>query len=226
MKKLIIFIILLIAIESYIERDEEEGDIKEIDISSVYDKDDKVLLSEVADSISYISLETDSSCFIGKIRNPDKNIQFAKDRFFISDGDNLFSFENSGKFLFKIGRQGKGPGEYFRIDNFTVLNKQKLVVILIAVSCDRPVCNNKNPIFDKYDISSFEYKAELVRAIEKIGQKNLSYWFEGYAEENEKEYIIINIQNDSLCAKGKILVTDWNKMEGIKKSKGQGYVGA
>jgi hypothetical protein len=98
-------------------------------------------------------------------------------------------------------------------------------VILTVESCDRSICDNKNPIFDKYDINSFEYKTELIKQIEKIGQKNLSYWFESYTKENEKEYIIINIQNDSLCAKGKILVNDWNKIEGIKRTKGQSYVG-
>ena len=101
-----------------------------------------------------------------------------------------------------------------------------LFVILTVVSCDRPICSNKNPVFDKYDINSFEYKTELLKQIEKIGQKNLSYWFESYIKENEKEYIIINIKNNSLCAKGKIMVKDWNKIEGIKGTSGQSYVGA
>jgi hypothetical protein len=101
-----------------------------------------------------------------------------------------------------------------------------LFVILTVVSCDRPICSNKNPVFDKYDINSFEYKTELLKQIEKIGQKNLSYWFESYIKENEKEYIIINIKNNSLCAKGKILVKDWNKIEEIKRTSGQSYVGA
>jgi len=107
----------------------------------------------------------------------------------------------------------------------TILIILIIVVILTVESCDRSICDNKNPIFDKYDINSFEYKTELIKQIEKIGQKNLSYWFESYTKENEKEYIIINIQNDSLCAKGKILVNDWNKIEGIKRTKGQSYVG-
>ena len=101
-----------------------------------------------------------------------------------------------------------------------------LFVILTVVSCDRPICSNKNPVFDKYDINSFEYKTELLKQIEKIGQKNLSYWFESYIKENEKEYIIINIKNNSLYAKGKILVKDWNKIEEIKITSGQSYVGA
>ncbi|MDY0282023.1 MAG: hypothetical protein RBR35_15840 [Salinivirgaceae bacterium] len=101
-----------------------------------------------------------------------------------------------------------------------------LLVILTAVSCDRPNCHNKNPIFEKYEISSVDYKTELIQQIEKIGQQNLTFWFESYIKENEKEYIIVNIQHDSLCAKGKILVNDWNKIEGIRRTNGQSYSGA
>jgi hypothetical protein len=108
----------------------------------------------------------------------------------------------------------------------TILIISTLVVFLTAVSCDRPACDNKNPIFDNYDINSVEYKAELIKQIEKIGHENLSYWLESYTAENEKEYIVVYIQNDSLCAKGKILVTDWKKIEGIRRTKGGSYRGA
>jgi hypothetical protein len=101
-----------------------------------------------------------------------------------------------------------------------------VILILTSVSCNRPTCNNKNPIFDKYEIKSKAYKIELIQQIEAIGQQNLRYWFESYLIENEKEYIRVNIQNDSLCAKGQILVNDWHKIEGIKRTKGKGYSGA
>ncbi len=100
------------------------------------------------------------------------------------------------------------------------------LMILIVVSCNRPNCENKNLIFDKYDIDSEEYKTELLNQIEKYGQKNLTYWFDSYIKENGNEYIIVNIQNHALCAKGKIQVNDWNKIEGIKTTQGKGYVGA
>ena len=43
-----------------------------------------------------------------------------------------------------------------------------LFVILTVVSCESPICSNKNPVFDKYNINSFEYKTELLKQIEKI----------------------------------------------------------
>ncbi|MBS2101020.1 hypothetical protein [Carboxylicivirga linearis] len=100
------------------------------------------------------------------------------------------------------------------------------ILALMLASCDRPNCENKNPIFDKYDVGSERYKTELVAQIKHYGQKNLKYWFDSYIKENGNEYIIINIQNDSLCAKGKVLVRNWNKLEGIKQTQGKGYRGA
>lgn len=109
--------------------------------------------------------------------------------------------------------------------------KTKLIILiqlvtLLFVTCDRPACKNTNPKFDSYDITSLEYKTELIKQIEEIGQENLSYWFDSYVEENNREYIIVNIQDDSLCAKCKILVNKWDKLEGIKRAKGKSYEGA
>jgi hypothetical protein len=101
-----------------------------------------------------------------------------------------------------------------------------LLMIIATVSCDRPNCENSNLIFDKYDIYSEEYKTELLSQIKINGQNNLTYWFDNYVEKDGEEYIIVKIQNDSLCAKGVIKVDDWYKIEGIKRTKGKGYVGA
>lgn len=40
------------------------------------------------------------------------------------------SFDYSGKFLLRFGNKGKGPNEYFHIDDFTLLETYKRVVIL------------------------------------------------------------------------------------------------
>ena len=46
-----------------------------------------------------------------------------------------------------------------------------LFVILTVVSCESPICSNKNPVFDKYNINSFEYKTELLKQIEKSDKR-------------------------------------------------------
>lgn len=100
------------------------------------------------------------------------------------------------------------------------------IIILVITSCDRPKCENKNPIFDEFNIDSEKYKLELLNQINKYGKENLTYWLDSYLEDNGKEYIIVNIQNNYLCAKGMIRVKDWSKLKGIKRTKGIGYIGA
>ena len=132
MKYFFLIVLLLVLLTTCDKNEQKSEGIKKIDVSSAFGQNDKVFLSEIADSISYIQLQSDSNCIIGDIRKPDKNIQFGLDRFFINDGKNLFSFNNSGAFLFKIGRQGKGPGEYISIDNFSILEKYRLILIYSA----------------------------------------------------------------------------------------------
>lgn len=93
-------------------------------------------------------------------------------------------------------------------------------------SCDRSICKNQDPVFDRSSYDSQEYKQELADHIGKIGMDNLHYWFDAYVQQNGNDYILVNIQNDSLCATGMIRMKDWNKLEGIKRAKGVSYKGA
>lgn len=106
----------------------------------------------------------------------------------------------------------------------------KKVLFLIGLlstmySCDRPNCENQNPIFDKYEMNSKEYKLELWKQINTIGQNDLRYWFDKYVEEGKKDFMVVYIQNDDLCAKGKILVRNWEEFRGLRTTK-KGYGGA
>lgn len=101
-----------------------------------------------------------------------------------------------------------------------------VVVMLITLACDRRPCKNTNPVFDRYSSSDIEYKTELAKQIQTIGINNLDYWFDDYLEKNEREYILVYIQGKGLCAKGEILMEEWNKLEGIRKTRGKGYRGA
>lgn len=70
-------------------------------------------LSEIIDSLSYVPLETTDESYIGTI---DKLIEF-NNRIYILDkmSNGIFCFSNAGKFVFKIQRIGKGPGEYIKL---------------------------------------------------------------------------------------------------------------
>jgi|GEM_PF-669551 len=99
-------------------------------------------------------------------------------------------------------------------------------LILVLSSCDRSTCKNQDPIFDRSSYDSQEYKQELADRIDQLGMDDLHYWFDSYVQQNGNDYILVDIQNDSLCAKGMIQVKDWSMIEGIKRTKGASYKGA
>lgn len=77
----------------------------------------QINISSIADSISYISLETSPNCLISEI----KEVQQNSDKLFIrSKNGELFCFSKSGKFLNKIGRKGKGPKEYYFLLDYVI----------------------------------------------------------------------------------------------------------
>ncbi|HEY3371154.1 MAG TPA: hypothetical protein VGK10_09920 [Prolixibacteraceae bacterium] len=110
----------------------------------------------------------------------------------------------------------------------TILKHFLTLVIFTAllIACDRPVCKNTNPLFDKYPPDSREYKAELIKQLERIDQSKLSYWFNEYYESNGQEQLFFNIQGDGLCAVIVLNVEEWGKLEELRQKKGQSYRGA
>jgi hypothetical protein len=100
-------------------------------------------------------------------------------------------------------------------------------LLIFVVSCDRPICKNTNPIFDKYLPVRKEYKDELIKKLEKIERTKLTYWMDNYQKIGNSQFIYANIQGDGLCAKIVLKIESSKKgIEGILKNKGNGYIGA
>lgn len=96
---------------------EARDEMVEINLGTALKKIRKnILLSEVAEEISYIKLETTEECIIEKI---EKLVRF-KDGVFISNESQFFQFDTSGHFIRTFGSIGKGPGEYIRIADFAI----------------------------------------------------------------------------------------------------------
>lgn len=79
------------------------------------------------DSISYVFLETTADNLIGSI---DK-FMCVNGKFFILDRyltNTVYCFDGTGKFLYKIDKQGKGPGEYIKINDFYVDDSETVYV--------------------------------------------------------------------------------------------------
>lgn len=98
----VIFVIVLLSLFSCQKKNESVV----IDLN----RNDKVSIFDLVDSISVIKLETRPECLIKRMNQ----IIFHKNRFYIFDKSlfSVFCFDKSGKYLFKIHKQGRGPDEY------------------------------------------------------------------------------------------------------------------
>lgn len=102
-------------------------------------------------------------------------------------------------------------------------------MVLTAVcftSCDRPKCNNENPIFENNEPNSKKYKEELARQLKVVDQKELRYWLQKYEKQNGNESLYFHIQGGELCAILHLSMNHWDKLESIREKKGIGRRGA
>lgn len=83
-------------------------------------------LSDFADSLFCIPLETNSKCVIGGVITD----VFMTDEFiFIVEPKSIKKFSKIGKFICSIGRSGKGPGEFPEIGSISIDRKKKEIYI-------------------------------------------------------------------------------------------------
>lgn len=71
-------------------------------------------LSELIDSMTYIPLEINDDCVLGHVQTA----RMCDDRILVKDDKGLFVFNRDGKFLFQVGRNGRGPSEHLGIQTF------------------------------------------------------------------------------------------------------------
>jgi hypothetical protein len=83
-------------------------------VEGIEDPGSKVFLSEVAENIEFVQLETTDECVIGKSYR-----LFFSDRYIIvsdwQQNNLLFLFDRTGKYIRKTGDRGQGPGEYLSV---------------------------------------------------------------------------------------------------------------
>ncbi len=85
-------------------------------------------MSSFFKTVRFISLETKKECLIGNI----DEIKIKNDTVFVLDkkiSKSLFIFDKSGKFIRKIGKLGRGPGEYERLSSFSIDRTRNQILI-------------------------------------------------------------------------------------------------
>ena len=103
-----------------------ENDIKTIDVAGAIGKGRVVQLSEIAESIEYIPLETTKNSLVAKLSY--NSVVFENNKFYIRYDQSIFVFDNTGKLIFKFNRLGRGPQEYDYLAEFCIDPEENIIV--------------------------------------------------------------------------------------------------
>ena len=125
MKRLLI-IVLITAFASCTHGNKSKK-INVIDIASNVGKTEIVSLSEIAESVYIIPLETNSNSLLG---SPYNYLSFENGVIFIKQNINeLKKFDQNGNFLYTFNRHGRGPEEYEHLSSFKIDSKSNNILV-------------------------------------------------------------------------------------------------
>ena len=118
MKKLI-FILFIVIAACRNSSDNQPKDLRIIDVEGGVGKGRLVKLSEIAESIEYIPLETNSEAVVGKIYA--HRIFYEKGFFYLMEQNrSIIIHDNDGKYFNRINKFGRGPQEYDGVSDIDI----------------------------------------------------------------------------------------------------------
>ncbi|KJF45691.1 6-bladed beta-propeller [Draconibacterium sediminis] len=89
-------------------------------------KSKELAISNIAENIRFIPLETNENCLFG---NDISKIVLVDDTIFVSDYNYIFKYDLNGNFITRIGKKGRGPGEYAKGFQTFLVDKDKQQLI-------------------------------------------------------------------------------------------------
>ena len=171
MKRLVVLITLIVSVSCNQQEIGEDGK-KVIGIS--LDNSNRGKLSDKFKSIEYVLLNApDSSPLVGAY-----NFHFTDELIYVRDMslNNVMVFDHKGNLKKTIASTGRGPGEFFQIDEFQVTDNQIFV---------QDTYLHKNLIFDLDGNFISESRNEL-NNVSFYHHKDYSLYFLGYYLDNGK----------------------------------------
>ena len=162
MKKLLfIFIIAISACRN--SSDNQPKDLRLIDVEGGVGKGRLVKLSEIAESIEYIPLETNSESVVGKISFD--RVFYENERIYLMlQNMSIIIFDRDGQYLNKINKYGRGPQEYdgahtvdidLKTGDISVLAYNKIVEYSLDGDFKKVVNYKDNDFLSKHNIIGF-----------------------------------------------------------------------
>jgi len=138
-----------------------------------------VTLSDISKAVKLVQLETSESSLLSIVQD----IKLFDDKFYVVDmAGKILVFDTQGSFLYILGRQGNGPGEYTYISSMTIDSTSSLIYVasgrkLLAYSVDNKfVAEEVLPVF-------LDYLDVFDRKLWAIAQLNGVRTEEGYVNQ-------------------------------------------
>jgi hypothetical protein len=120
-RQIVIFKVILLLLASCSKQSGQDFTI--IDFESNVSNFKPVKLSELADVLEYIALETTPGLLLEEI----KYLDISGDKIAVADKNVCLLFDSKGKFISQTGRYGNGPGEYTHISQIRIVNNSILI---------------------------------------------------------------------------------------------------
>lgn len=185
----------------------ESQNFVEINIEDNIESFKEIKLSDIADSVKYVPLETSNEIITGQITH-----LVITDGFYIVSGSNFcMTFNKNGRFLNHIGTRGHGPGQYLYIHTpsydekgrriFLSTEGNKLLEFTVEGEFVRAI-QLKPQLPSDYIYNSFFINDSIICGVmsrSHNGNKNLIYFF---SEEGKLIKIFPNIFSNIASAPG------------------------
>lgn len=100
-----------------------------------------------------------------------------------------------------------------------------ILAVIIFNSCSTVECP-ENEVLKNNEVDSKPYRAELVKQLNQLDLGKLSYYIADYSEDSDRQYLLVSMQSDELCAFVKMDITDCRRFNHLKALKGMSYINA
>jgi|WetSurMetagenome_2_1015567.scaffolds.fasta_scaffold117115_1 hypothetical protein len=149
----------------------------------------KINLSQLASNVEYIQLETNPDCLL----NQKSRFFFVDSLIFVSNKDHILKFSINGKFLKKIGKPGRGPGEIGTIADLSIIpNKRQIIVQLL----------------EKRSLLYFSFDGRFIKSInlpyrgivKTINDGKILVWDRGSLMNAKLTFLLTNERGDTLSS--------------------------
>lgn len=177
-----------------------DGSIKVIDLLSEPESE-ITKLSDIATDLVYVPLQTTENSLIKSITK----IVTCGNKIYIRNGyTDILCFDKEGKFLYKLNKPGRGPGEYNFIRDFDISSDNKILTVISDGNL--VVYNNTGTefIFDKSInlMYLFQSNSQPISKISMIpGTNNILLSIDPFTGSEQFLSILIKIDGDSLYFK-------------------------